>query len=148
MDTEAWKLEELRKRAKRSGAQNIETRIIQEGTITKLYNTADRVLLDVPCSGLGVIKRNPDAKWKLKPDFIAQITITQQQILSEYAKMLKPGGKLVYATCSILPQENAKQVELFLANNPEYSLIKQHTISPALSGFDGFFMALIEKIKK
>lgn len=148
MDTEAWKLEELRKRAKRSGAQNIETRTIQEGTITKLYNSADRVLLDVPCSGLGVIKRNPDAKWKLKPDFIEQITITQQQILSEYAKMVKPGGKLVYATCSILPQENAKQVELFLANNAEFSLVKQQTISPAQSGFDGFFMALIEKSKK
>lgn len=147
MDTEAWKLDELKKRAKRAGAQNIETRVIDIKTISKLKNSADRVLLDVPCSGLGVIKRNPDAKWKLKPEFINNIIQTQQQILSEYSEMVKPGGYLVYATCSILPAENNQQVELFLKNNSDFELIKQEVVSPFSTGFDGFFMALLKKTK-
>lgn len=147
MDTEAWKLDELKKRAKRAGAQNIETRVIDDKTINKLKNSADRVLLDVPCSGLGVIKRNPDAKWKLKPEFINKIIQTQQQILSEYSEMVKPGGYLVYATCSILPAENNQQVELFLKNNSNFELIKQEVVSPFSTGFDGFFMALLKKSK-
>lgn len=145
MDTEAWKLDELKKRAKRAGAQNIETRVIDDKTINKLKNSADRVLLDVPCSGLGVIKRNPDAKWKLKPEFINNIIQTQQHILAEYSQMVKPGGYLVYATCSILPSENNQQVELFLKNNSNFELVKQEVVSPLLSGFDGFFMALLKK---
>ena len=147
MDTEAWKLDELKKRAKRSGAQNIETRVIDSKTISKLKNSADRVLLDVPCSGLGVIKRNPDAKWKLKSEFINNIIQTQQQILGEYSQMVKHGGYLVYATCSILPSENNQQVELFLKNNSNFELIKQEVVSPFSSGFDGFFMALLKKTK-
>lgn len=147
MDTEAWKLDELKKRAKRAGAQNIETRVIDNNTISKLKNSADRVLLDVPCSGLGVIKRNPDAKWKLKPEFINNIIQTQQHILAEYSQMVKPGGYLVYATCSILPSENNQQVELFLKNNTSFELLKQEIVSPFSSGFDGFFMALLKKTK-
>lgn len=147
LDTEGWKLDELRKRAKRAGAQNIETRVIEADTIANLYNTADRVLLDVPCSGLGVLKRNPDAKWKLKPDFIQNIMVTQQSILAAYAKMVKPGGCLVYATCSILPSENNLQVETFLKSNSDFSLVKQESISPNTSGFDGFYMALIARNK-
>ncbi len=147
MDTEAWKLDELKKRAKRAGAQNIETRVIDNKTISKLKNSADRVLLDVPCSGLGVIKRNPDAKWKLKPEFINNIIQTQQQILSEYSEMVKPGAYLVYATCSILPAENNHQVELFLKNNSNFELIKQEVVSSFSTGFDGFYMALLKKNK-
>lgn len=148
MDTEAWKLEALRKRARRAGAQNIETRLIEGNkTITKLEESADRVLLDVPCTGLGVLKRNPDTKWKLTPESIAQTMKLQQQILSEYAAMLKPGGKLVYATCSILPSENEKQVALFLDNRPDFSVEKQEVVSPFKSGFDGFYMALLKKSK-
>lgn len=147
MDTEAWKLDELKKRAKRAGAQNIETRVIDNNTISKLKNSADRVLLDVPCSGLGVIKRNPDAKWKLKPEFINNIIQTQQHILAEYSQMVKPGGYLVYATCSILPSENNQQVELFLKNSTSFELLKQEIVSPFSSGFDGFFMALLKKTK-
>ena len=145
MDTEAWKLEELKRRAKRAGAQNIETRLIETDTIKKLYNTADRILLDVPCSGLGVIKRNPDSKWKLKAAFLDEIRVTQQNIITEYVKMLKPGGFMVYATCSILPSENLNQVHTFLANNSEFELVKHESISPAQTGFDGFFMALIKR---
>lgn len=147
LDTELWKLEELRKRAKRAGAQNIETRLIENNTINKLKNSADRVLLDVPCSGLGVIKRNPDAKWKLKPEFIDNIRTTQQKILSEYADMVKLGGQIVYATCSILPIENTQQVETFLQQNSSFEMVKQEIISPNQSGFDGFYMALLKKVK-
>jgi 16S rRNA (cytosine967-C5)-methyltransferase len=147
LDTELWKLEELRKRAKRAGAQNIETRLIENNTINKLKNSADRVLLDVPCSGLGVIKRNPDAKWKLKPEFINNIRTTQQKIITEYADMVKLGGQLVYATCSILPIENTQQVETFLQHNSSFEMVKQEIISPNDSGFDGFYMALLKKVK-
>lgn len=147
LDTEAWKLDELKKRAKRAGAQNIETHVIESNTIGKLHNKADRLLLDVPCSGLGVIRRNPDAKWKLTPEFIQNIQTTQQQIISQYSKMLKPGGLLVYATCSILPLENEQQVEYFLAQNSNFQLINQQVISANTSGFDGFYMALIKKIE-
>lgn len=147
LDTELWKLEELRKRAKRAGAQNIETRLIENNTINKLKNSADRVLLDVPCSGLGVIKRNPDAKWKLKPEFIDNIRTTQQKILAEYADMVKLGGQIVYATCSILPIENTQQVETFLQQNSSFEMVKQEIISPNQSGFDGFYMALLKKVK-
>ncbi len=147
LDTELWKLEELRKRAKRAGAQNIETHLIENNIINKLKNSADRVLLDVPCSGLGVIKRNPDAKWKLKPEFIDNIRSTQQKIITEYADMVKLGGQLVYATCSILPIENTQQVEIFLQQNSSFEMVKQEIVSPNDSGFDGFYMALLKKVK-
>jgi 16S rRNA (cytosine967-C5)-methyltransferase len=147
LDTELWKLEELRKRAKRAGAQNIETRLIEANTINKLKNSADRVLLDVPCSGLGVLKRNPDSKWKLKPEFIDNIKLTQQKIITEYAEMVKPGGLMVYATCSILPMENAHQVDAFLQKNTNFEKIKEEVVSPNKTGFDGFYMALLKKNK-
>ena len=146
MDIHAHKLAELKKRAKRDGAHNIETRPI-EGTkaIKKLNGKADRVLIDAPCSGLGVLKRNPDSKWKLNPEFIERIKKTQAEILDQYSSMVKSGGKLVYATCSILPSENELQVKAFLKNHSEFTLIKDKKVSPAASGFDGFYMALMEK---
>jgi 16S rRNA (cytosine967-C5)-methyltransferase len=145
MDTEEWKLEELKKRAKRNGIHNIDTRVVTGKVVKRLRGSADALLLDVPCSGLGVLRRNPDAKWKLQPEFIEEIKVKQAHIIQSYASMLKPGGKMVYATCSILPSENEHQVEQFLKNNPEYTLIKQLTISPAVEGFDGFYMALMTK---
>ena len=115
LDTESWKLNELRRRARRNGIHIIETRpITSTKVIKRLRDTADRVLLDVPCSGLGVLRRNPDAKWKLQPEFIDRIKATQQEIIQSYSRMVKPGGKLVYATCSILPSENSQQVARFL----------------------------------
>ena len=146
LDIHAHKLAELKKRAKRDGAHNIETRTI-EGTksIKKLKGKADRVLIDAPCSGIGVLKRNPDSKWKLNADFIDRIRKTQAEILDQYASMVKPGGKLVYATCSILPSENEKQVKAFLTNHKEFDMIKDKKVSPAASGFDGFYMALLER---
>lgn len=146
MDVEAYKLEELKKRARRAGVGNIETRVIESTkTIKRLHETADRLLLDVPCSGLGVLRRNPDAKWKLTWDFILEIRKTQQTILQQYSSMLKPGGKMVYATCSILPSEDEEQVKVFLEQNPTFTLERQERVSVAETGFDGFYMALLKK---
>ena len=146
MDIYAHKLAELKKRAKRDGAHNIETRPIEGSKSIKKYKgKADRVLIDAPCSGIGVLKRNPDSKWKLNADFLDRIKKTQAEILDQYASMVKIGGKMVYANCSILPSENEKQIELFLANHKEFVLIKDKKVSPATSGFDGFYMALMEK---
>jgi 16S rRNA (cytosine967-C5)-methyltransferase len=147
MDVTQWKLDELKKRARRATASNIETRLIEgTKTIKRLENTADRLLLDVPCSGTGVIKRNPDAKWKLNLDFIERTKTLQAKILEEYSIMTKIGGKMVYSTCSVLPSENRKQVDLFLLNNPNFELIKDNNILPS-EGFDGFYMALLKRNK-
>lgn len=146
MDVEQHKLDELKRRARRAGASNIETRLITDSKVIKRQaETADRLLLDAPCSGLGVLRRNPDAKWKLKPEFIETIKQTQAEILQNYAQMLKKGGKMVYATCSILPDENEKQVQAFLKANTNYKLEKEHHVWPS-EGFDGFYMALISKL--
>ncbi|HEV8514297.1 MAG TPA: RsmB/NOP family class I SAM-dependent RNA methyltransferase [Cyclobacteriaceae bacterium] len=146
MDTEAWKLEELKKRARRAGASNIETRVIESSkTIKRQENSADRLLLDVPCSGLGVLKRNPDAKWKLSLESIEKVQLAQQKIINEYSVIVKPGGMMVYATCSVLPSENEKQVEKFLSEKGDkFELVDQKTLLPS-EGFDGFYMALIKK---
>jgi len=148
LDTEGYKLKSLQQRARRAGVSIIETRLIDSSKVIKrLYNTADCLLLDVPCSGLGVLRRNPDSKWKLQPDFIENIRQTQQNILQQYTPILKSGGKLVYATCSILPSENEKQVHLFLASQAGklFTLSQEVKVSPAQSGFDGFYMALLIK---
>lgn len=146
LDIYDWKLAELKRRAKRAGAHNIETRLISDNKVIKrLHEKADRLLIDAPCSGLGVLKRNPDSKWKIDQDFIDRIKGEQQQILQDYSKILKKGGRMIYATCSILPSENNEQVETFLQNNPGFKLIKDEKIMPS-EGYDGFYMALIERI--
>ncbi len=148
MDLEQWKLDELKKRARRAGASNIEPKCIDSSkTIKRLYGTADRLLLDVPCSGLGVLKRNPDAKWKLNPAFIESVKVKQVQVLESYSPLLKPGGCMVYSTCSLLPSEDEKQIELFLSKHKnEFELVKEKRHWPS-EGFDGFYMALLKKLK-
>ncbi len=148
MDIYGSKLKELKRRARRNGIHNIEPREIDSTkVIKKLHGKADRLLIDAPCTGLGVIRRNPDTKWKLQPDFLDKITKTQQELLRSYSKMVKPGGKMVYATCSILPQENGDQVKEFLAS-PEgegFGMVEEKNIYASKSGFDGFYMALLER---
>ena len=145
LDIFEWKLAELKRRAKRAGAHNIEARFISDSKVIKrLHNTADRLLIDAPCSGLGVLKRNPDSKWKIDQDFIDRIKKEQEQILQDYSKIIKKGGQMIYATCSILPSENNLQVEKFLTKNPNYSLVKEEKIMPS-QGYDGFYMALIKR---
>ncbi|HTA62163.1 MAG TPA: class I SAM-dependent methyltransferase [Bacteroidia bacterium] len=144
MDIEEKKLTELQRRARRAGAK-IESKLISgPKTIKDLNKTADRLLLDVPCSGLGVLKRNPDAKWKLSLERINELKKIQQQILQDYTCMLKVGGLMVYATCSILPSENNEQVQHFLTENSTFSFVEDKTIYPS-EGFDGFYMCLMQR---
>lgn len=148
MDLYESKLKQLKLRAKRNGAFNIEYRIIDSTKIIKkLYEKADRVLIDAPCSGLGVLKRNPDSKWKLQPEFIDNIRKVQAEVLESYSRIVKPGGKLVYATCSILPSENQEQVKKFLTteNGKNFTFVQDKKILASDSGFDGFYMALLER---
>ena len=148
MDIYKNKLMELKRRARRNGIHNIETRPIESTkTIKKLHSAADRVLIDAPCSGLGVLRRNPDAKWKLSQEFIDKLAQTQSKIIQQYSRMVRPGGKLIYATCSILPVENEEQIREFI-NSPEGADFKVESeihIWPSESGFDGFYMARLIK---
>jgi 16S rRNA (cytosine967-C5)-methyltransferase len=142
------KLKELKRRAKRNGAHNIETRTIDSSkVIKKLIGKADKILIDAPCSGIGVLKRNPDSKWKLQPEFLLKIKDTQIEILDSYSRMVKPGGQMVYATCSILPSENEFQVKDFLNREAgkDFKFVKEEKIFPSENGFDGFYMALLQK---
>lgn len=148
MDVEAWKLTNTKLRARRNGVSIIETRLIEGNkTIKRLKDSADRVLLDVPCSGLGVLKRNPDTKWKLSPESIEKVQVMQQEIIQDYASMVKPGGLLVYATCSILPKENQDQVSKFLASEKgqEFELLGDQKVLAQESGFDGFYIAKMKR---
>ncbi len=148
MDIYDNKLAELKKRAKRNGIHNIETRLIESTkTIKKLIGKIDKVLIDAPCSGLGVLRRNPDTKWKLQPEFLNEIRQTQSELLDSYSRMVKPAGQLVYATCSILPSENEQQIKNFLTreSGKDFILEKEETLWPSKTGYDGFYMALLTK---
>ncbi len=148
LDVHQWKLDELRRRAARNGADTIVTRLIEDAkSIKRMEADADRVLLDVPCSGLGVLRRAPDTKWKLKPQELDRLRATQADILRRYSKMVKPGGKLVYATCSILPSENEKQVQSFLTDaGPAWQLDTELTLRPDLGNTDGFYAARLVRV--
>jgi 16S rRNA (cytosine967-C5)-methyltransferase len=148
LDIYPQKLKELKKRAKRAKAFNIETRLISDAKVFKrLRGSADRVLIDAPCTGLGVLRRNPDAKWKLGPDFLERVCQTQQELLGNYSALVKEGGILVYATCSILPRENANQVETFLKSDSGkgFRLVTERSMHASVDGFDGFYMARLQR---
>jgi len=148
MDIYESKLKKLKIRARRNGAHNIDLKVIESTKpIKKLYGKADRVLIDAPCSGLGVLRRNPDSKWKLEPEFVDKIKETQQEILQQYSRIVKSGGKLVYATCSVLPSENQKQVDAFLKSESgkDFVFVKDKKVLAHKSGYDGFYMALLER---
>ncbi len=148
MDVEEWKLQQAKLRARRNGVSIFEPRVIEGSkTIKRLKESADRLLLDVPCSGLGVLRRNPDTKWKLSLESIQKVQQTQQEILQSYPSMLKKGGQLVYATCSILPSENEEQVKKFLASEAgkDFELIEDRKVLAQESGFDGFYIARLLK---
>jgi 16S rRNA (cytosine967-C5)-methyltransferase len=150
MDLEEWKLQQTKLRARRDGVSIIERKVIEGSkTIKRLKETADRLLLDVPCSGLGVLRRNPDTKWKLSEESIEKVRNTQQEILQAYPSMVKPGGQMVYATCSILPSENQDQVAIFLASEAgkDFELIEDQKVLAQESGFDGFYIARMQKKK-
>lgn len=148
MDIYESKLRKLKVRARRNKAHNIDMKVIDSTkVIKKLHDKVDRVLIDAPCSGLGVIRRNPDSKWKLQPEFLDSIKEVQQNVLQQYSKMVKPGGKMVYATCSVLPSENQEQVDIFLTSEfgKNFTFVKDNKVLAHKNGYDGFYMALLER---
>jgi len=166
-DISEKRLNNLKPRLKRSGLSNLHAqRITNENDIKvkRLTGKIDRVLVDAPCSGLGTLRRNPDLKWRQSPQSIEELKRKQTAILSSASNLLKPGGRLVYATCSFLPEENREIVENFLATHPRFTLLncaellQQQKIpldtgellqlSPHLHGTDGFFSAALELTNK
>jgi 16S rRNA (cytosine967-C5)-methyltransferase len=155
------RLANLKPRLARPGLSNVMPQLIASETDTRVKRLAgklDRVLVDAPCSGLGTLRRNPDLKFRQSPASVAELTHKQASILRAAAKLLKPGGRLVYATCSLLPEENEAIVEAFLAEGgftllPVADLLAQHKVpldtgtmlklSPAVHGTDGFFAAVM-----
>lgn len=146
LDTEEWRLNELKRRATRNRINIIETRLIDSTKVIKrLKESVDRVLLDVPCSGIGTLRRNPDIKWKLTKESFERVKCIQENILVNYSQMVKPGGLLVYSTCSIFSSENSTQIKKFLSETVGFVLTDEQIISPAESGYDGFYIAVLKK---
>jgi 16S rRNA (cytosine967-C5)-methyltransferase len=163
-DVSERRLANLKPRLARSGLSNIHPQLIANERDQKLKRLAqkfDRVLVDAPCSGLGTLRRNPDLKWRQTELDIAELTVKQANILGAAAKLVKPGGRLVYATCSLLQEENEGIIEQFLAQHPEFKagnaaeILTQHKIPldtgptlqllPHLHGTDGFFAVVMER---
>ena len=144
MDVDGKKLKELERRASRAGATSVSTKLITETIADDFKDVGDRLLIDSPCSGLGTLRRQPDLKWRLKPAALERVKNIQAELLGEYPKMLKPGGLLVYATCSILPSENRKAVDRLVAEGG-FAFVEDRTISPSKEGFDGFYGVVLRK---
>lgn len=148
LDPHDSKLKELEKRAKRNGVKIIKTlNTFKSKNISNLIGKADRVLIDAPCSGLGVLKRNPDAKWKMNPEKIKKLINTQQYLINFWSKYIKPGGELIYATCSIFHQENKEQIKIFLDNKvgKKFIIKNEKTYFSHTTGFDGFYIVQLKK---
>jgi 16S rRNA (cytosine967-C5)-methyltransferase len=166
-DVADYRLAKLKPRLLRSGLSNVYPVAIaheRDERVKRLAGKVDRVLVDAPCSGLGTLRRNPDMKWRQKPEDIVELTAKQTNILQSAATLLKPGGRLVYATCSILPEENSGIVNAFLAAHPEFervpaeSVLVQQGVSadgltaqgdlqlrPDRHGTDGFYAAVLQR---
>jgi 16S rRNA (cytosine967-C5)-methyltransferase len=125
-DTSGHRLDALKPRLARSGLSNVHPVAIaheRDDRIKRLAGKIDRVLVDAPCSGLGTLRRNPDLKWRQSVKSVQELVVKQASILDSAARLLKPGGRLVYATCSILPQENEAIAEAFSATHPDFNLL-------------------------
>jgi 16S rRNA (cytosine967-C5)-methyltransferase len=130
-DVADYRLAKLKPRLLRSGLSNVYPVAIaheRDERVKRLAGKVDRVLVDAPCSGLGTLRRNPDMKWRQKPEDIAELTTKQASILQSAATLLKPGGRLVYATCSVLPEENSGIVNAFLAAHPDFERVPADTV--------------------
>ena len=149
IDTNRKKLKELESRANRAGVTCIKTlQYKNKKDLQKISNWSSKLLLDVPCSGTGVIRRDVDIKWKLNPKILADTIELQKEILDTYSSLLKPGGILIYATCSILPSENEDQIYKFLNRNKTvFELQKQKRLSPINEDSDGYYVAVLKKIR-
>ncbi len=150
LDINESKLEELKKRVIRNKVESVETKCVMNPEVIKsIEANADGLLIDAPCSGIGILKRNPDTKWLMNPDRINKILTTQENILQTYSSLVKKGGELVYATCSILPVENQYQIDNFLNSEKglSFEFDQDKTYLSHKTGFDGFYCArLIRKM--
>ncbi len=163
-DVSDKRLAKLKPRAARAGLSNIHPACLSgenDTRVKRLHGKADRVLVDAPCSGLGTLRRNPDLKWRQSPRSVDELTAKQAAILAAAAKLLRPGGRLVYATCSILGEENEAIVDAFLAAHADFQRIPAQDIlaaqgiaiecgadmrlSPQKHGTDGFYAAVLER---
>jgi 16S rRNA (cytosine967-C5)-methyltransferase len=163
-DVSEKRLQNLGKRLKRSGLSNLHSQLISseaDPKLKRLNGKFDRVLVDAPCSGLGTLRRNPDLKWRQMPQDVLELSVKQTNILARAAKLVKSGGRLVYATCSLLQDENEVIADAFLKANPDFVLVpagpilQQQQINldtgsylkllPHLHQTDGFFAAVFEK---
>jgi 16S rRNA (cytosine967-C5)-methyltransferase len=165
-DTSDWRLANLKPRLKRSGLSNVTPEHIDsenDARIKRLAAKIDRVLVDAPCTGFGTLRRNPDLKWRQPEGAVVELVAKQRAILAAAARLAKPGGRLVYATCSILPDENQAVVDDFLATHPDFragdaaAALAQAgcpldtgptlQLLPHRHGCDGFFAAILEREK-
>lgn len=163
-DVSEARLAKLKERVARSGLSNVHVQRIEaerDVRLSRLAGKLDRVLVDAPCSGLGTLRRNPDLKWRQTPQAVAEMNVKQRAILGAAARLVKPGGRLVYATCSLLEEENQLVVRDFLAATSVFSLLPAARVlaeermeldtgeylelSPDRHGTDGFFAAVLEK---
>lgn len=163
-DISEKRLAKLKPRLARSGLSNVHPTVIaheNDAKVKRLAGKIDRVLVDAPCSGLGTLRRNPDVKWRVQPEAIAELNEKQLSILSGAARLVKPGGRLVYATCSILSEENEAIAEQFLATHPAFQLVPVAKVLeeqriplemenylkmlPQVHNTDGFFAAVFER---
>ncbi|HKB84095.1 MAG TPA: RsmB/NOP family class I SAM-dependent RNA methyltransferase [Burkholderiales bacterium] len=163
-DVSEKRLKNLAPRLKRSGLSNVHPQIIASENdikVKRLAGKIDRVLVDAPCSGLGTLRRNPDLKWRQSPQAVDELAAKQCAILASAATLLKPGGRLVYATCSVLAQENRNVIEVFLADHPSFQLVssgqaldESHIaldcgdyleLCPQLHDTDAFFAAVMQR---
>ncbi len=159
-DVDGRRLAPLKERADRAGVRNMQVRtpIRTRDALEDLRERMDVVLVDAPCTGSGTWRRSPDSKWRLRPNAFAKRLEEQRQALSLAAPLVKPGGRLVYVTCSVLPEENEDQVAAFLASYPEFTSVglnAEHIpahkrglalqMTPLKTGCDGFFVAVLRR---
>ena len=148
-DTSGKRLGQMRPRLGRAGVSNVQTRVLKserDNVVKRHRDSADWVLLDVPCTGTGTWRRSPDLRRRTTPEALAEVQEHQRAILESAARLVKPGGRLIYATCSILPEENEHQVEAFLESQVDFTRTAEALrLSPHPHGPDGFFGAVMQK---
>ena len=164
-DTDRMRLAPIHERLKRAGTRNVQVLGTRGPVLEPLMGRMDCVLVDAPCSGTGVWRRRPEAKWRLTPDQLDKRIEEQRQILDLCLPLLKPGGRLVYVTCSLLPEENARQIEHLMVRHPHMRVLPVReaaprtlapvpplsrgqenagaTLTPLTAGTDGFFIAVL-----
>lgn len=168
-DVATGRLIRSKQRLRRAGVHNATLRILEgehDKWVKRQKDTFDRVLVDAPCSGVGSWRRNPDARWRLSPETLTELAAVQEKVLAQAAPLVKKGGRLIYATCSLLPEENQNRIETFLAADARFKPVDWRsiwplavgtpppaandspflTLTPHRHGCDGFFIAILERV--